>query len=104
MICIDPETKAVTYNPEFYVMKHFAHFIRPGARRVVLGGPWTANGVAFENPDGHLVVVIRNPLSQPASVSLKRGRKLAGFSVKRPIDQHVCAVVKNCWRAFDQIS
>ena len=71
MITIDPETKAVTYNPEFYVMKHFSHFIVPGARRVVLNGPWTANAVAFENPDGTLAVMIKNPLASPGAVRLR---------------------------------
>jgi glucosylceramidase len=71
MICIDPETKAVTYNPEYQVMKHFAHFIQPGARRVVLTGPWTANAVAFENPDGALVVIIKNPETSPGLVRLQ---------------------------------
>jgi glucosylceramidase len=73
MICIDPETKAMTYNPEYYVMKHFSHFIRPGAHRARLTGPWTANSVAFENPDGALAVIIRNPQPSPGGVRLQWG-------------------------------
>jgi glucosylceramidase len=71
MICIHPETKEVTYNPEFYVMKHFSHFILPGARRAILNGPWTANAVAFENPDGALAVIIKNPQSSVGFVRLQ---------------------------------
>lgn len=31
MITIDPITKQIIYNPEFYVVKHFSHFIECGA-------------------------------------------------------------------------
>ena len=31
MITINSKTKQVTYNPEFYLMKHFSSFIKPGA-------------------------------------------------------------------------
>jgi glucosylceramidase len=60
MVSVDPKTREVTYNPEFYVMKHFAHFIEPGAVRVGLSGPWAGSSVAFENPDGALVLVVQN--------------------------------------------
>jgi glucosylceramidase len=42
-------------------MKHFSQFVDPGAVRLGLTGPWAANAVAFENPDGSLVVVVGNP-------------------------------------------
>ena len=38
MITIDPSTKEVIYEPEFYVMKHISHFIKPGAKKVVTKG------------------------------------------------------------------
>jgi glucosylceramidase len=68
MICIDG-TK-VTYNPEFHVMWHFAHFIEPGATRLETEGPWSANAVAFENPDGTRIAVVRNPLKKAATLCL----------------------------------
>ncbi|MHB9024172.1 MAG: glycoside hydrolase family 30 protein [Armatimonadota bacterium] len=75
MITIDPETKTVTYNSEFYVMKHFSHFIEPGAVRLGLEGPWTGNAVAFENPDGSAVVVVANPHAEPRDLVLQRGEQ-----------------------------
>ena len=62
MVTINPETQVVTYNPEFYVMKHFSRFIMPGAVRVGVSGCLAANAVAFENPDRTQVTVIANPL------------------------------------------
>ena len=73
MISIDPATKAVIYNPEFYVMKHFGHFIRPGAIRLGLKGRHSPNAVAFSNPDGRRVAVVRNAFTDPSEISLRFG-------------------------------
>lgn len=64
MITIDPETKTVTYNPEFYVMKHYAHFIKPGAKVLAGSGHWNMSAMAFKNPDGEIIVVVQNTLDR----------------------------------------
>jgi len=69
MISIDMETREVQYNPEFYLMKHMSHFVRPGAVRLGLSGPWTGNAVAFANPDGTTVLVVANPFPEPQSLT-----------------------------------
>ncbi len=71
MISINPDTRAVTYNPEFYLMRHFARFIQPDAVRQVLCGAWTGNSVAFTNPDGSTVIVIANPFPDPRPLALE---------------------------------
>ena len=45
-------------------MKHFSHFIKPGARLLETKGHWTANALVFENPDGQLVVTVMNSMHQ----------------------------------------
>lgn len=65
MITINPATGEVIYNPEFYVMKHYAHFIKPGAVRLKTKGHWNSMASAFKNPSGDLVVVIQNALERP---------------------------------------
>ncbi len=62
MVTVDPQTRQVTLNPEFHVMKHFSRFIAPGAVRLPLAGCLAANALAFENPDGSRVTVVANPL------------------------------------------
>jgi glucosylceramidase len=62
MVTVDPATLEVTYNPEFFVMKHFAGFVRPGAKVCRVTGSWAGNAVAFENTDGTKAVMICNPL------------------------------------------
>ncbi len=63
MITADPASGDVTFNPEFYVMKHFSRFIGPGAVRVEVSGPLSANAVAFEHAGGRRVAVVANPLA-----------------------------------------
>lgn len=69
MITVD-EQGAITYNPEFYVMKHFSHYIQKGAKRLVTTGHDTADAVAFENPDGSIAVVIANNVSDDHAICL----------------------------------
>ncbi|MGL1959215.1 MAG: hypothetical protein OCD00_18105 [Colwellia sp.] len=59
LITVDQQSGKVTYNGEFYIYKHFSHFIKPGATRVMSTSHWD-NRIAFENPDGSVVVVVAN--------------------------------------------
>ncbi len=58
MVTIEPGTGAVTYQPEFYLVKHFAHFVKLGAVRLGVKGPWAGTSVCFRNPSGEVVVVV----------------------------------------------
>lgn len=71
MITVDPSTGGVFYNPEFYVMKHFSHFIKPGAVRLGTKGHLTGNSLAFRNSDGSVVMVVNNGLKKDREVTLK---------------------------------
>jgi len=61
LITVDPSTGRWAFNPEYHVMRHFAAFIRPGARRVPLTGPWAGSAAAFIRLEGGLVLVTHNP-------------------------------------------
>lgn len=61
---IDSEAKTVTRNPEYYVMRHFAHYVKPGARVLETEGHFNSMGKAFLNPDGKIVVVVQNALER----------------------------------------
>lgn len=65
------EGDQVTYNPEFYLMKHFSHFIKSGAKHLSSQGTWSGNALAFRNPDGQTVIVAVNALDmeRPMTVS-----------------------------------
>lgn len=60
MITVEGDSKHVRYNPEYYVMKHYSHFVKQGAVRIETSGSWTGNTIAFQNPDGSKVIVLAN--------------------------------------------
>jgi glucosylceramidase len=77
---IDTSAKTIIYNPEFYSLKHFAHFLQPGAERISLSALVEIGNdnaaisvksvVAFRNPSGELVLMIgnRSRLDLPVTV------------------------------------
>lgn len=71
MITINPETKEVIYNPEYYVMKHYSHFIKPGAKRLKTTGHWNSMASAFLNPDGELIIIVQNALNRDQKFSFE---------------------------------
>lgn len=65
LVTVDPATRTYTLNPEFYVLKHYAAAVRPGAVRLGVQGRFSAQGSAYENPDGSVAVVVQNALDRP---------------------------------------
>lgn len=61
---ITVENGQADFNYEYYVMKHFARFVRPGAVRMGLAGHFSGTAVCFKNPDGSLVLVVQNPFDR----------------------------------------
>jgi glucosylceramidase len=84
MITVDAAQQTVTYNPEFYVMKHFAHFVAPNSVRLDLQGPWSGNALAFRAPDHSTVVVCANPFKDPVEVVID----VAGSRYSLCLDAH----------------
>ena len=70
MITVDPSTSSVSWNPEFFVMKHFSHFVPQDSTRLGLRGSWTAKSLAFEQPNGQTVIVAANPCSSERLLSV----------------------------------
>ncbi|MCE9616161.1 MAG: glycosyl hydrolase [Lentisphaerae bacterium] len=81
MLSVDLERGRLAYNPEFFVMKHFAHFVKPGGTVLGVAGPWSGNAVAFRNPDGRRVCVIQNPSSEPQGLNVDVGGGLVALSL-----------------------
>ncbi len=69
LITVDRGTGKVTYNGEYYVMRHFSQFVKPGAKRVLTSGPW-GDKIAFANPDGSTVIVVANSAKAPREIIL----------------------------------
>jgi glucosylceramidase len=69
MVSIDDAGK-VTWNPEYWIFRHCATAIRPGARRLGIDGPWRGAALAFANPDGTTGLVVANHLAQPRTLAV----------------------------------
>ena len=72
LISVDTLNKTFTYNYEYYLMKHFSHFVKPGAKRLNTIGAFT-NILAFQNPDKSIVIVVQNDSNDEKKVQLKIG-------------------------------
>ncbi len=69
LITVNTETGEVTYNPEFYLMKHLSHYLVPGAYRLQIPDG-EENVLAFENPDGKITILIANRDHEERNLSL----------------------------------
>lgn len=69
LVTIEEHTRQVTYQPEFYVMKHFSHFLKKGAVYLPVKGHFAANALAFENPNGEIVLLVGSNKNQPSQFS-----------------------------------
>ena len=67
MISISNSGKLI-YNPEYYLMKHLSHFIKPGASMLKTKD---ANALSFINPDGEIIVILENELKNESVKTIK---------------------------------
>ena len=58
-------------TPEFYLMKHFSHFVKRGAKYLKIKGEYSSSTVAFRNPNGEKVLVMGNPYYEEMVVSFE---------------------------------
>jgi glucosylceramidase len=80
-ITVNRSTGAVTYNGEYYVMRHFSQFVKRGAKRVLTSGA-LGDKIAFVNTDGSTVVVVGNATAQSRDVNLTVHGRTNGDTIK----------------------
>ena len=59
------------YNPEFYLLKHFSHFVKKGAVLLSVKGEMSSNTTAFKNADGSVAAVIINPFEFEKTITIE---------------------------------
>ena len=59
LVTVDPETRTFEYTNDYYLLKHFSHYVMPGAVMLPTSGECD-DVLAFRNPDGDIIAVIRN--------------------------------------------
>jgi len=69
MVTINKANGEVVYTPEFYVMKHLSHYVKPGASLLSVSDDQDL--LAFKNPDGKIIIVIANTTATDKTQTLK---------------------------------
>jgi glucosylceramidase len=69
------------HQSAYWVLGHFARFIRPGARRVHTAGDRELEATAYRNPDGSTVVVVSHRHEQPLRFSLSIDGRSAAYEL-----------------------
>jgi len=85
LVTVDSKSHAITRSGQYWAMAHLSKCIKRGARRIESksGVPiGDLNHVAFQNPDGQLVLVISNALSE-RNASIQIGDKIAAVSLPK---------------------
>lgn len=59
LIRVDSKTRTYTLTPEFYLMKHFGHFVPEGSYKLKLMGN-DGDMLTFQRPDGKLAIFVAN--------------------------------------------
>jgi len=71
VVTID-QTGMITCNVEYYAIGHLSKFVDPGAYRIESDYfPELLESVAFQNPDGSIVLVVLNPGIDPKSFDVQ---------------------------------
>ncbi|RXS94625.1 beta-glycosidase [Silvibacterium dinghuense] len=79
LLTVNPADRSYHWNHEYYLLKHASHFVKPGARRLDLDGTMN-DALAYANPDGSVIVLLRNASAQERPVDLViRGERIAGM-------------------------
>ena len=68
-ITVNKSTKAITYNPQYYIFKHFSYYVRPGAHYLAVTGNY-GDKAAFLNSDGEEILEVKNSSTQDLKVSI----------------------------------
>lgn len=81
MVTVTKDQK-VHYNHEYYIMKHFSRYIKPGAVRLRLKGHFTANSTAFRNQDGSLVLTVLNAFPHEITLAVSENGRIFTFALE----------------------
>ena len=83
LIRVDSKTKEFSYRPEYFAVRHFAQFIKPGAVQLAYS-PWrdSTEALCYRNPDGEIVVVATNWANGEKRVSFSIAGKTYAANLK----------------------
>ncbi len=80
MVVVDRDTQEVKYTEEFYLFKHFSHFVQPGSQMLKVSEG--KNHIAFKMTDGRTVLMVYNPEEAAKSYNIKVGDDTIAVELK----------------------
>ena len=81
LVLVDSATKAFRFTPDFYLLKHLTHFVEVGATLLPTTGSCD-NAIAFRNPDGSAILLIRNELPHDQVVQIQLANRAFAVALK----------------------
>ena len=69
LVTVNQSTGSVAYDAGYYSVGHFSKFVVPGAVRIASTTTANLDDVAFQNPDGSLVLIVDNTSGSTQSFS-----------------------------------
>ena len=91
LVSVDTLAKTYRYNHDYYLLKHLTHFVEVGAQSVEATGTCD-DALAFVNPDGTVVLLVRNELPRAQMVQVQAGKRTV--AVELPPDSIGTLAVK----------
>src|SRR5690606_8671002 len=77
LLVVNRSAKSLILTPAYYVFRHLAQYVEPGATRIGLSNG--ADGLAFKNPDGSIVTVLHS--TNGGQTTLAVGGKNLQFTI-----------------------
>ena len=71
LIVVDKETNSFSFTPEYYMMKHFSHFIPSGSKLIKSIEGDTENVIAFSLPDKSIILIVANFTDKDKNLKFK---------------------------------
>ena len=70
LVSVDSASKTYRFNHDYHLLKHLTHFVDLGALNLLTSGTCD-DALAFVNPNGGLVLLMRNELARPQRVEVQ---------------------------------
>jgi glucosylceramidase len=91
LVTVDAATKTYRWNHDFYLLKHLTNAVDVGARTLETSGTCD-DALAFVNPDGAVIALLRNELAHPQLVQVQAGER--SVAVELPPDSFGTLTIK----------
>lgn len=83
LVTVNSSSGDITYDIEYYTLGQYSRFVLPGATRIYSSNTPSLASVAFQNPDGSIVLVVYNNTSVSQTFQVQWGAT-RGFSYTLP--------------------